>query len=139
MYAANQNVYVYDLSNGTYTNTSYSLSTRITASHPFGMSVHPTTGKLWVVDGTVVKELSASTGVATGTSFDLYPNTYLTSGEVKGIFWKDADTLMAITQKAASQSYVLSDYDKDGIPIVGDVTARTDSSGSGQPLFIKLK
>ena len=139
IYCGNQQVYVYDLSNGTYTNTSYTLSTRISASHPSGMSVHPTSGNLWVGDGSVVKELSASTGVATGTSFDLYPNTYLTSGNVFGISWKDADTLMAITQKASSLSYVLSDYDKDGIPVVGDATARTDSSGSGQPLFIKLK
>ena len=142
IYANNQNVYVYDLSNDTYTNTSYTLSTRISASHPSGMSVHPTTGKLWVVDASVVRELNASTGVATGTSFDLYPNAHLTSGvggTVKGIFWKDADTLMAITQKALSQSYVLSDYDIDGINTVGDGTARTDSSGSAQPLFIKLK
>ena len=139
IYTNNFDVFVYDLSNDTYTNTTYSLSSRISASHPSGMSVHPTTGKLWVVDGSVVKELSASTGVETGTSFDLYPNAHLTSGNVKGIFWKDADTLMAITQKTSSQSYVLSDYDKDGINTVGDLTARTDSSGSAQPLFIKLK
>ena len=142
IYTNNFDVFVYDLSNDTYANTTYSLSSRISASHPSGMAVHPTTGKLWVVDASVVRELNASTGVATGTSFDLYPNAHLTSGvggTVKGIFWKDADTLMAITQKALSQSYVLSDYDIDGINTVGDGTARTDSSGSAQPLFIKLK
>jgi len=137
--ANNQNVYVYNLSNNAYIGV-YSLSTRMSASQPSGTACHPTTGNLWVVDGTVVKELNVSTGVATGTSFDLYPNTYLTAGLVRGIAWKDADTLLAITQKSATAlDFVLSGYEKDGIRVVGDSTARTDSSGSTQPLFIKLK
>ena len=131
-------VYIYDLSNDSYTNTTFNTTSDSGVGTITGMSIHPTTGNVWVEKTDIVYELNPSTGVKTGNQFNLYPNTYITNGIVKGIAWKDADTLLAITGKTSS-TYVLSDYDKDGIRVLGDTTARTDSSGSAQPLFIKLK
>lgn len=137
-------VYIYDLTTETYSST-FNYSTRF-PSGTNGMSINPTSGKLWVHDASTqsttndVVEVSASTGVATGVKFGLYPNAHTTYGTVRGIAWKDGDELLAVTKlNTSTYAYVLSSYDADGTRKVGDATARTDSSGSGQPLFIKLK
>ena len=132
-------ILAYDLSTETYANITFSATSASGLGTVDGIAVHPTSGKLWAVSGSIIYELNPTTGVKTGTQFNLYPNAYLSNGYVRGITWKDADTLLAITQQSSSQSYVLTEYDKDGSRVVGDATARTDSSGSGQPLFIKLK
>ena len=132
-------VWVYDLTTEAYANVTFTMSQF--TSNIQGASVHPTTGNLWVVDGTTVHEVNPTTGATIATRFNLNPNSYVTNGLSRGIAWKDADTLYAITEKVANSgsNWVISSYDKDGINTVGDATAKTDSSGSAQPLFIKLK
>ena len=130
-------VFVYDLTTETYSST-FTLSLGTTDLQ--GASVHPTTGNLWIVATTTVHEVNPTTGVATGNSFNLYANSYVTNGLVRGVAWKDADTLYAISEKVANSgtNWIISSYDKDGINTVGDATARTESD-TAQPLFVKLK
>jgi len=144
IFSFNNNIYIYDLTTETHLST-FNIATRF----PYGilgMSINPTSGNLWMVDsnssaaGYEVVEVSPSTGVETGVKWGLYPNTYIASGTVRGIAWKDGNILLAVTQyQSGTYGYVLSSYDIDGLRKVGDETARTDSSGSTQPLFIKLK
>ena len=130
-------VFVYDLTTETYSST---FTMTIGGNDIQGASVHPTTGNLWVLATTTVHEVSPTTGVATGNSFNLYANSYVNSGLARGVAWKDADTLYAITEKVAQTgtNWIISSYDKDGINTVGDATARTESD-TAQSLFIKLK
>lgn len=144
VYNYTKKIHIYDLTTETHLST-FDTSTRF-PSGISGMSINPTSGNLWMVDagssaaGYEVVEVSPSTGVATGVKWGLYPNTYIASGTVKGIAWKDGNILLAVTKlNTGTYAYVLSSYDRDGIRKVGDDTARTDSSGSTQPLFIKLK
>jgi|TARA_R110000764_G_scaffold96267_7_gene180362 hypothetical protein len=131
-------VFIYDLTTETYSST-FTMSIGTTDIQ--GASVHPTTGNLWIVGTTTVHEVNPTTGANIATRFNLYANSYVTNGLVRGIAWKDADTLYAITEKVGNSgsNWIISSYDKDGINTVGDATAKTDSSGSAQPLFIKLK
>jgi len=137
---SNGQVFIYDLTTETYTNVTFTMS-QFSAIQ--GMSVHPTTGNLWVLDGSIVYEVNPTTGVTIGNSFNLYPNSYQTNPvggfQGRGIAWKDANTLYAISQKQSGNYWIISSYDRAGSNVVGDNTTRTDSSGSTQPLFIKLK
>ena len=135
----NGEVFVYDLTTETYTNVTFTMSQ---FSSIQGMSIHPTTGNLWVLDGSIVYEVNPTTGATIGNSFNLYPTSYqsnpLAGFNIRNMAWKDANTLYAVSQKQSGNYWVISSYDRVGSNIVGDIVARTDSD-TAQPLFLKLK
>lgn len=118
-------------SSGTYTNFSFPISRNV--SYSFSMTL--VDGNLWILEDyyadVIVYDLNgnlAGFGYTNpwGNKTSIYGITYANTGSGNKFY---------LVSLNASTVYEYNDY----IGYVGDPTAKTDTSGSAQPLFIKLK
>ena len=83
-------------------------------------------------------ETAITTGIATGRSFDAFPDTPNTIFEDGKGATNGLNKMYAESRTNVSPQYRANKYDVNGFPNVGDSTARTDTD-SAQPLFVRLK
>ena len=130
-----------------YTGDTWNITTALgVGGMGYGIKYNPIDGYLWfkgVAANTQMMQVDQSTMTATGAIYDTIANT-ATNGltDVSRFnFGKIGSTNVLFIQGTIYQQLVGQFYSEpsDFIKKVGDITVRTDASGSAQPLFIKLK